>query len=120
MLLSAAWIVLSPHLFPWYIAAPLPFVALCLRLPIRADIGSASAFGLWLFALVVPFTYVIFAPQHNPNLFIWFFLIPAMVALSPLFARAIIMFSKWRNKHNSPPPASLTPPSAALAAAQKE
>jgi hypothetical protein len=117
LLLSVAWITLSPHLFPWYIAAPLPFVALCLRLPIRPDIASMSAFGLWLFALAMPFTYVIFAPGHDPNLFICLFLIPTVIAQSPLFARAI---SKWRNQQNSRPPASLAPRSATLAAAQKE
>jgi hypothetical protein len=108
LLLSVAWITLSPHLFPWYIAAPLPFVALCLRLPMRADVGSACALGLWLFALAMPFTYVIFAPGHNPNLFIWFFLIPA--ALAAPVIRAIT------TRHNRPGihlPAHLRPQPAA-------
>jgi hypothetical protein len=115
LLLSVAWITLSPHLFPWYIAEPLPFVALCLRLPIRADIGSACALGLWLFALAGPFTYVIFAPGHNPNLFIWFFLVPVALAIATPIIRAITM------RHNRPdthPPAPLTPQSAALMAAR--
>jgi glycosyl transferase family 87 len=120
LLLSVAWIALSPHLFPWYIAAPLPFVALCLRLPVRADVSSVCACGLWLFALVMPFTYVIFAPGHNPNLFIWFFLIPATGALSSPVARAISKIGNGRKKQNSRPPATLTPRSTTLAAAQKE
>jgi hypothetical protein len=107
LLLSFAWIALAPHLFPWYIAAPLPFVALHLRLPTRPDTTSACAFGLWLFALAMPFTYVIFAPGHDPKLFIWFFLIPAVAALAPPLARAI---SKWRDGPDapvSPQPATL-------------
>jgi hypothetical protein len=113
LLLSVAWITLSPHLFPWYIAAPLPFVALCLRLPIRADVASVSAFGLWLFALVMPFTYVIFAPGHNPNLFIWFFVGPIAVALLALVVRTI---STRRDRPDAHSPAPLAPQSAALAA----
>jgi hypothetical protein len=115
LLLSVAWIAFSPHLFPWYIAAPLPIVALCLRLPMRADIGSACAFGLWLFALVMPFTYVIFAPGHDPNLFIWFFLIPAAISLYPLLARAL---SKRRDRFDIHLPTPLKPHAAALSAAQ--
>jgi hypothetical protein len=115
LLLSVAWITLSPHLFPWYIAAPLPVVALCLRLPIRADAASPSAFSLWLFALAAPFTYVIFAPGHNPNLFIWFFLGPTAGALSALVIRAI---SSRRDRSDAHLPASLRPQSAALMAVQ--
>jgi hypothetical protein len=113
LLLSVAWIALSPHLFPWYIAAPLPFVALCLRLPIRADAASASAFGLWLFALAAPFTYVIFAPRHNPNLFIWFFLAPAAIALVTLVVRAI---ATRRDRPDIPSLTPVAPQPAALAA----
>ena len=115
LLLSVAWITLSPHLFPWYIAAPLPFVALCLRLPVRADVGSASALGLWLFALAMPFTYVIFAPGHNPDLLIWFFLIPAVIALSALVTQAMISRSVRPHQH---PPAPLRPQPAAFMATQ--
>ncbi len=115
LLLSVAWIALSPHLFPWYIAAPLPFVALGLRLPIRADVTSGSAFGLWLFALAAPFTYVIFAPGHNPNLFIWFFLAPVVVALSALVVRAL---SKWRNGRDLRREARVVPQPATLMAAR--
>jgi hypothetical protein len=113
LLLSVAWITLSPHLFPWYIAAPLPFVALLLRLPMRTDAASASAFGLWLFALAMPFTYVIFAPGHDPKLFVWFFLIPAAVAMFPLLGRAL---SKWRGGADSPARAPASPESAAFVA----
>jgi Glycosyltransferase family 87 len=113
LLLSVAWITLSPHLFPWYIAAPLPFVALCMRLPIRPDITSVSAFGLWLFTLAAPFTYVIFAPGHNPNLFILFFLAPVVAALLALVVRAYIA---RRNRPDAHLPMSLAPQPAALAA----
>jgi alpha-1,6-mannosyltransferase len=113
LLLSVAWIALAPHLFPWYIAALPPFLALCLRLPTRADAASASAFGVWLFALAMPFTYVIFAPGHNPGPFVWFFLAPAAVAVSPLLARA---FRQRRAGHDPRPPAPVMPQSAVLAA----
>jgi hypothetical protein len=106
LLLSIAWITVAPHLFPWYIAAPLPFVALRLRLPTRLDAASTSALGLWLFALAMPFTYVIFAPGHDPRLFLWFFLIPAATALSPLLTRAI---STWRDGPDARAPVSPQP-----------
>jgi Glycosyltransferase family 87 len=97
--LSAAWIVVSPHLFPWYVAILLPLVALDLRLPERdatADVGVESsgrvapalALALWLFALAMPFTYVIFAPGGNAHLFVLFFLVPAAGATLPLLLRA--------------------------------
>jgi hypothetical protein len=114
-LLSVAWITLSPHLFTWYIAAPLPFAALCLRLPTRAGVAAASALGLWLFALAAPFTYVIFAPGHNPNLFIWFFLGAVAIALSPPLARTI---GRWRAGPDADLPAPLRPQPAVLGAAR--
>jgi len=116
LLLSIAWIALSPHLFPWYVAAPLPFVALCLRLPLRADVASASAFGLWLFALAAPFTYVIFAPRHDPNLFIWFFLGPALLASLLAFTRAL---NRWRASRNLRPPTPLAPRPSVVAAHER-
>jgi hypothetical protein len=115
LLLSVAWITLSPHLFPWYIAALLPFVALCLRLPIRVGVASGSAFGLWLFTLAAPFTYVIFAPGHNPNLFIWFFLAPVAIALSALVVHAI---TTRRDRPDIHSPTPLAPQPGALIAAR--
>jgi hypothetical protein len=113
LLLSVAWIALSPHLFPWYIAVLLPFLALCLRLPTHADAASASAFGLWLFALAAPFTYVIFAPGHNADLFVWFFLAPAAIALAPVLACAL---RRWRDGPDSPALAPVPPVSPESAA----
>jgi hypothetical protein len=89
--LSAAWIVVSPHLFPWYVGGLLPFLALYLRLPYRAapqasrPAPSADLAGdtpvpplaLWVFVMAMPFTYVIFAPGYNANLFLLFFAVPA-------------------------------------------
>src|SRR5579871_3416121 len=61
--LSAVWIVVSPHLFPWYVAGLLPFLALYLRLPPTtrtswsqraSDLAGRfplPAFALWLFVL---------------------------------------------------------------------
>jgi hypothetical protein len=91
--LSAAWIVISPHLFPWYVAGQLPFLALYLRLPtaqieitsllqngLRTSYTSLLPLALWLFVLEMPFTYVIFAPRYNANLFLVFFAIPLLLA----------------------------------------
>jgi hypothetical protein len=88
--LSAAWIVVSPHLFPWYVGGLLPFLALYLRLPpttpveasaaTPADVGGLLAIlplAPWIFCLEMPFTYVLFAPGYNPNLFVLFFAAPA-------------------------------------------
>jgi hypothetical protein len=81
--ISAAWIALSPHIFPWYIAALAPPLALYPHLPDRHWPG-APALALWLFMLAAPFTYVIFAPGGDAGLFIWFSLIPAAIAALPL------------------------------------
>lgn len=93
LLLSVAWIAVSPHLFAWYVGPLLPFLALYLRLPaaIRAAAGTRDlaagypslTFGLWLFVLALPFSYVIFAPGHDANLFLWLFIVPLAVALLP-------------------------------------
>jgi hypothetical protein len=106
--LSAAWIVVSPHLFPWYVAILLPMLAVTLRLPgmpesaaserVEGDEGGEPgsdggalartfALALWLFALAMPLTYVIFAPGGNAHLFVLFFLVPAAGAMLPLLLR---------------------------------
>lgn len=106
--LSAAWIALSPHIFPWYIAALAPLLALEQGRAVEAASHGAEeggrlkprlraygyeggprglgngALALWLFMLAAPFTYVIFAPGENAGLFIWFSLVPAAIALAPL------------------------------------
>jgi len=92
--LSAGWILLSPHLFPWYVGGLLPPLALYLRLPGRipgaartADLAGGRpplAAALWLFALAMPFTYVIFAPGGAPALFSLFFVAPLALAILPL------------------------------------
>jgi hypothetical protein len=45
------------------------------------------ALGFWLFVLVMPFTYVIFAAGGAPDLFVAFFLVPLAIALAPLLTR---------------------------------
>jgi hypothetical protein len=84
--LSAAWIALSPHIFPWYIAALAPLLALRPHplTPSPTGRGGTGTLALWLFMLAAPFTYVIFAPGGGAGLFTWFSLIPAAVALTPL------------------------------------
>lgn len=103
--LSAIWIVLSPHLLPWYSAALLPWLALllpggqphsvartgqpALASVWRAKLNPAGAMwlGLWLFVGVLPFTYVIFARGGNAELFQVFFYAPCLVGLAPLLMR---------------------------------
>ncbi len=80
--LSAVWIAVSPHLFPWYVAGVPPLLALLpgtTRRPL-----PAPALALWLFVLLMPFTYVVFAPYQQPALFQLFFAVPLVVAAVPL------------------------------------
>jgi hypothetical protein len=80
--LSAAWIALSPHVLPWYLAAVLPLVALEI-----ASLARAPVVAMWLFALLIPFSYVIFASPVDPDLFQVLFVVPLLVALAPLATR---------------------------------
>ena len=101
--LSAAWILFSPHLFPWYIGALLPFLALVGRLPaagvvprrgVAGGSAAAPAVALWLFAVLMPFTYVIFAPGLNPDLFQLFFIVPFVFVAWEAWRRRA-----WRGMH---------------------
>lgn len=88
LLLSAVWMLFAPHLFPWYIAAILPFLAFYLGPGL-----NFPALGFWIFALLMPFTYIIFAPDGNANLFQGFFYLAGGVALWPwLRARGRAIF----------------------------
>lgn len=88
LVLSAAWIALSPHLLPWYVGGLFPLLALELRRPaLPLSVPSARALALWLFALWLPFTYVIFAPGQNAGLFPLFFVLPLALAVAPTFVR---------------------------------
>jgi alpha-1,6-mannosyltransferase len=95
LLLSVAWIAVSPHVFPWYVAPLLPFLAVCLRdgLPIasavarRARSSPELAYALWLFVMAMPFSYVILAPGHDANLFLLIFVLPALIAIGPTLMR---------------------------------
>jgi hypothetical protein len=112
--LSAAWIVVSPHLFPWYVGGLLPLLALYLRLPSPgarwvAPLRSGDLAGntpelplaLWIFVLAMPFTYVIFTSGYNANLFLLFFAVPATVAGISLYREyqpdAGVQFLRGRN-----------------------
>lgn len=88
--LSAAWLALAPHLLPWYVGGLFPLLALELRrpaLPLTAP--SARVLALWLFALGLPFTYVIFAAGQNVGLFPLFFVLPLALAVGPTLARRL-------------------------------
>ena len=101
--LSVVWILLSPHLFPWYMAALLPFLAPVLRLPSfsrapaerSVHLAGAPALAVWLFVLAMPLTYVIFAPGYDPKLFQYFFYIPFAVAALPLLSRLRTQRMDW-------------------------
>ncbi|HEY7357257.1 MAG TPA: glycosyltransferase family 87 protein [Ktedonobacterales bacterium] len=98
--ISVLWIVLSTHLFTWYIAVLLPLLALYLRAPALKGREAASrpadlsgqfatpALATWLFTLLMPFTYVIFASgSYHPQLFHDFFYLVFAVAALPLLTR---------------------------------
>lgn len=106
--LFAAWIVLSPHLFPWYVGGTLPFLATSLQWPLLrstsrvtariVDVARSSAllpWALWLFVLAMPFTYVIFAPGNNANLFLLFFAVPMLLAAVPTYQ---YVWSRWQRQ----------------------
>jgi hypothetical protein len=46
---------------------------------------SELPLALWVFVLAMPFTYVIFTPGYNANLFLLFFAVPATVASISLY-----------------------------------
>lgn len=100
--LSLVWIVLATHLFTWYIAVLLPLLALYLRAPTPAltrrmsltrpaDLSgrfATPALGTWLFTLLMPFTYVIFASGFfHPDWFLDFFYVCGALAALPLLTR---------------------------------
>ncbi len=103
--LSAIWMLFAPHLFPWYLPAILPALALAWdgtatthgARDVRAW-PSAPVLALWLFALLMPFTYVIFAPGGATEAFQLFFYVPFLVALSPLLQaeRRAALRDQWR------------------------
>jgi hypothetical protein len=92
--LSIAWILLSPHIFAWYIGALLPLIALSHGAGVAQQSWSwrgwramtPTALACWLFALVVPYTYMLFLPGGPNGLFPWLFLIAAAVGLAPLLS----------------------------------
>jgi hypothetical protein len=99
---SVLWIVLSIHLFTWYIAVLLPLLALYLRAPApvvtrrKVALGpvdlsgrfATPALATWLFTVLMPFTYVIFASgYYHPELFPDFFYAVLAVAALPLLTR---------------------------------
>ncbi|MGZ3678261.1 MAG: glycosyltransferase 87 family protein [Ktedonobacterales bacterium] len=93
--LTAVWIVLSPHLFPWYVAGVLPILALLPKarwLPLPLPL---PALALWLFVLLMPFTYVVFASNQAPEIFQLFFVVPLVVAAVPLALAVRRRFSGW-------------------------
>ena len=94
--LTALYFALAPHTFPWYVAIVLPLVALLWKstpwrrratplLARRRDHVRAFSpvFCVWLFALWIPFTYVIFAPGGQASLFAWLSLATMLVGAFP-------------------------------------
>src|SRR5260221_8485698 len=103
--LSAVWLALSPHLYPWYVAALLPLLALYLCLPRRTPThareaghrASAPALALWLFVLALPFSYLVLAPGGPRGLFSLSFLVPLSplpISHGPTLARRLALASR--------------------------
>lgn len=53
----ALWLALSPHVFPWYVTALLPFCALSMACSARQT-ARALGLGIWSFCTLVPLAYV--------------------------------------------------------------
>jgi len=122
--ISLVWIVLATHLFTWYIAVLLPLLALYLRAPTPAltrksltrpaDLSgrfATPALGTWLFTLLMPFTYVIFAAGFfRPTWFLDFFYLCGALAALPLLTRqgraALRAFVRFPAQPALPGPAS--------------
>lgn len=97
--LAALYFALAPHTFPWYVAIVLPLVALLIARRSRVAgspprvgevLGQGPAYqarapilAMWLFALWIPFTYIMFAPGGNGRLFVWLSLAVVAVAALP-------------------------------------
>lgn len=81
LLITLAWILVAPHLFPWYIAGTLPFVV------VTMTEQKAIALSLWALGVLMPFTYIIFAPGNAAGLFWIFLLIPIVIFFWPLLRR---------------------------------
>ncbi len=84
--LSVAWILLSPHIFSWYLAALLPLIALSRGHGAvwGARLLTPTAWACWTFTLLVPYTYILFLPGGASGLFPWMFALAAAVGLAPL------------------------------------
>jgi hypothetical protein len=117
--LSAVWISFSPHVFPWYVAAPLPLLTLYLGQANREKRASAAseapspfasmgrglagsrlvrsqssarvgpAGAFWLFVLCVPFEYAIFSPTY---------ILDGVYALFFLVPAALLAWDIWRRR----------------------
>lgn len=81
--LSIAWVLLSPHVFPWYIGALLPLIALA---GVSSRALTPTARACWLFALGVPYTYILFTPGEPTGLFTGLFIASAALGLAALLS----------------------------------
>lgn len=68
--LAALYFALAPHTFPWYVAIALPLVALLFKSSPRGRRATPMV-AMWVFALWIPFTYIMFAPGGQTTLFVW-------------------------------------------------
>ena len=89
--LSVAWALLSPHIFPWYLAALLPLIALSRGH--GAGYGqralTPTAWACWTFTLLIPYTYILFQSGGAAGLFPWMFALAAAIGLAPLLDRRV-------------------------------
>jgi hypothetical protein len=54
------WLLFSPHVFPWYLTALVPFCALFLAFPPRGR-AAAIFLSVWAFCCLIPLAYTAFA-----------------------------------------------------------
>lgn len=94
-LLVALWLILTPHLEPWYVTALAPLCALYLRPP-RHSLGSALTVALWLGVCMIPAFNIAFDTAYR-NLEWLYAAIYAAVATGALVA-IVWHWHRWRTE----------------------
>jgi hypothetical protein len=79
----ALWLAFSPHVFPWYLTALLPFCALYLALPLRQP-AAALFLGIWAFCCLIPLAYDAFAAPSFAWLYSGLYVVSLALALGAL------------------------------------
>lgn len=91
--LIVIWLAFSPHIFPWYAAALLPFCAATLA--VARHVVAALALGAWLLTGLLPLTYIAYVSDSYAWLYPAMYLVTAVLTLA-LIARAWPRLAAWR------------------------